>query len=75
MASEDRTLKLQDHMLKNGHPPDDLQPDEVPSLLRALDARVGRASAQNVAAIRYQTRLLRRATTPPPFPAPTKAAS
>ena len=72
-AFDNRNTGVLTHsLIVGGHPPKDLQPDEVPSLLRALDATVRRASSISCSALRAQTREIKKATaTLPPPPPPS----
>ena len=53
-------------ILASGKPPEDLQPDEVPSLLRALDTRAMRIVRSDAFQLREHARALRRTSQPPP---------
>lgn len=76
---QDRSTGVfRDLLAGGGEPPQDLQPSEVPRLLRALDVQVKRASRESCRALRAQSRELRRVTStlpPPPPPPPTLSAA
>lgn len=65
------TLKLA-ALLSSGKPPEDLQPEEVPSLLRALEVRALRIVRSDTRGLREHARALRRSTSRPPAPAPVQ---
>lgn len=64
--SDPRPTAVFTTLLAEDGPPADLQPCEVPSLLRALGEKVASTSRLNANMLRTQTRALRRASSSPP---------